>query len=85
MSKLERALLYPALLIALLFAASTFAPARADGGTDVKVWQYEVHDATLRRTSMQKKMVEKGLDGWTCFDVELKDETAFLFFKKPGS
>ena len=85
MSKLERALLYPALLIALLCAASTFAPARADGGTDVKVWQYEVDDATLRKTSMQKKMVEKGLDGWTCFDVELKDETAFLFFKKPGS
>ncbi|MCZ6574311.1 MAG: hypothetical protein ACE10D_08150 [Planctomycetota bacterium] len=85
MSKLERALLYPALLIALLCAASTFTPARADGGADVKVWQYEVHDTTLRKTSIQRKMVEKGLDGWTCFDVELKDETAFLFFKKPGS
>ena len=85
MSKLERALLYPALLIALLCAASTFAPARADGGRDVGVWQYEVHDATLRKVSIQKKMAEKGLEGWTCFDVELKDERAYLFFKKPGS
>ena len=85
MSKLERALLYPTLLIALLCAATTLAPARADGGKDVSVWQYEVHDASLRKVSIQKKMAEKGLEGWTCFDVELRDETAYLFFKKPGS